>query len=457
METFLDRLVKVTPVAAMVRVALENILAPQDIDRIFRQNAVTQSERVLLFSSVVTLMCNVVCRVKSSVNAAYTDMQDLLGVSLKSVYNKLNHVEPEVCRQLVVQTATKVKQIIDEMEVREKSPIPGYEVRILDGNHHPASQRRIKELRDVAAGPLPGHTLVVLDPIRKIIVDCVPCEDGHTQERALVPELLEHVEKDVVWIADRNFCTCTMMFELAKHGAYFVIRRHAQTSISAKGDKNEIGRCDTGILWEQEVEVNDSHGNHLPCRLVTIELDEPTRDGDCQMQLLTNLPKSVSASCVASSYRDRWQVEAANLELVKHFDSEQVSLGHPPATLFAFSVSLVAYNLVRVVQASLRATHGEKATAEKISNFYLARAITEGWTAMSIVDDAYWTERYSNLAPRELALELKSIAENVKLERFLKSKRGPKKPPTPRVRHKGATHVSTKRLLDESKKPGKAK
>ncbi len=100
-------------------------------------------------------MSLVVCRIKPSVNAAYVHLEELLDVSVKSVYNKINKVEPEVSRQLVCQTAARVKAVIDELGVFNDSPIPGYEVRIVDGNHHPASEHRLEALRDVAAAPLP--------------------------------------------------------------------------------------------------------------------------------------------------------------------------------------------------------------------------------------------------------------------------------------------------------------
>ena len=250
MQSILDRLVKTSPVPAMVRVALENVLSPDFIDGIFRSTAAIQTQRQLLFSSIVEVMCLVVCRVKPSVNAAYVHLEKFLGVSVKSVYNKINQVEPEVSRQLVCQTAARVKAVIDELAVFNDSPIPGYEVRILDGNHHPASEHRLSVLRDVAAGPLPGLSLVVFDPVRGIVVDCLPCEDGHKQERALIPDVLNDIEAGTVWIADRNFCTCAFMFELALHKAYFVVRRHSKTCIKVKDLAVDCGRVETARASE---------------------------------------------------------------------------------------------------------------------------------------------------------------------------------------------------------------
>ncbi len=318
MQALLNSLSHVSPIPVMVRATLESVLSPEAVNRIFVEHAVSQSQRVLLFSNVVELMMLVVCRLKPSVFAAFTHLKESLGVSAKSLYNKLSLVEPQVSRMLVVETAQQLSHVINELQVFKTSPIPGYEVRILDGNHHPASHHRLKVLRDVAAAPLPGQTLVVYDPIRRLVVDCVPCEDGHSQERAIVTELLDPVTPGIVWIADRNFCTCTMLFELALHHAFFVIRHHSQLTLHRQGSVIDCGSGETGHINEQQVVITDSSGEQLTCRLITIELTNPTRDGDRQIQILSNLPPSVGAPIIAESYRDRWQVENVNLELVRH-------------------------------------------------------------------------------------------------------------------------------------------
>jgi hypothetical protein len=85
--------------------------------------------------------------------------------------------------------------------------LPGYRIKILDGNCLEATEDRIRELRGTAAGPLPGKSLVVLDPSLKLLVEVFGCEDGYTQERALLEHVLPTVEPGDCWIEDRNFCT----------------------------------------------------------------------------------------------------------------------------------------------------------------------------------------------------------------------------------------------------------
>ena len=81
-----------------------------------------------------------------------------------------------------------------------------------------ASERRLKALREVQGGALPGKSLVVYEPAQGLVTDVFPCEDGHAQERSLFGAVLETVQADDLWIQDRNFCTCAFLCEI-DHGA----------------------------------------------------------------------------------------------------------------------------------------------------------------------------------------------------------------------------------------------
>lgn len=452
MRQFFNRLIEKYPAAAIVRGAMENILAPDFVDGIFQKHAQRQCERKLLFSTIVEMMCLVVCRTTPTINASYRLLRESITVSVKSIYNKINKVEPEVSRAVVRETAERMRQVLAELQVRWQSPVPGFSVRILDGNHHPASHHRLKPLRDVAAATLPATSLVVYNPETKLVEDVVPCEDAHRQERSILTVLLEQIEAGIVWIADRNFCTCTFLFELSLHNAYFLVRRHAQLPCEPIGARKRRGRTNTGVVFEQRVLVRDTFDETVECRLITVELDTQTRDGDKVLEIITNLPADqVSAKTAAQAYRTRWDIEAVNAQLVRYLDSEQTSLGNPPATLFAFCLSLVAFNLMTIVQGALRAAHGKKETDEQISNYYIAHQVRFAWAMVEFIDDAYWERTFAALTPAQLARRLKTLAKRVRIDPLRKSRRGPKKPPTPRTRYKNTPHVATQRILEESR------
>ena len=120
-----ERFEKQTPVCVMVRAALENVFAAERLDEIFEKHAVQQRCGDLLFSTVADMMADVVCRIRPSVNAAYRAQADEIGVTVKSVYDKLAGIEIAVSRGMVRETATRMKDIIDKIGGSRRELLPG--------------------------------------------------------------------------------------------------------------------------------------------------------------------------------------------------------------------------------------------------------------------------------------------------------------------------------------------
>jgi len=138
----LDRFAEKAAVTVMVRATMENALAPEPLDELFDKVAERQYTRELLFSTLVALMAVVVCRVRKSVHAAFKAMQDEIPVSLTALYDKLDGTEANVSAALVRQTATRLRAVVEATGGALPPLFPGYRVRILDGNHLAATQRR---------------------------------------------------------------------------------------------------------------------------------------------------------------------------------------------------------------------------------------------------------------------------------------------------------------------------
>jgi hypothetical protein len=434
----------------MFRGTLENAVTAELLDEVFVKTAKRQRCGELLFSSVVNLLAVVTTGGRKSVNEAYLARKEEFTVSVASVYNKLNGMETEVSRQMVRQTAMRMAEVVTQLAPRRPPMLAGYRTKILDGNHLAATEHRIEELRSIAAGPLPGHALVVLEPDRMLATDVFPCEDGHAQERSLLPQVLTTVEARDLWIADRNFCTTGFLFGIANQYAAFVIRQHKQNlTCELLGERHKIGRCPRGMIYEQQMQITDEAGKSRTIRRVTIELKEPTRDGETEIHVLTNLPKTVAnARSVANLYLHRWTVERAFHELDQAFNGEIKTLGYPGAALLSFCVALLAYNVTSVVKSALVATHGDKAKRETLSGYYLAGEVAATYNGMMIaIPEAEWTTHFALLNPAELARILKALAANVRPDRFRKNVRGPKKPAPKRVYDKKHPHVSTARIL----------
>jgi hypothetical protein len=400
---------------------------------------------------VADIMGLVVCQIHPSVNAAYVDRKDEIGVTVKSVYDKLKGIEAPVSRGLVRDTASRMQAIIKATGGIVEPLLAGYRTKIVDGNHLRRTDRRIGELRELNVAPLPGQALVVFDPEYRLVVDVLPCEDGHAQERSLLPELLETVEPKDLWIADRNFCTIAFLLGIVSGGGKLIIRQHGNLPYVLKGRRKRVGETETGVAYEQTMEVTDEDGNIRVFRRITVILHEPTRDGDTNIHIVSNLPKRVGAIQIAELYRDRWQIETAFQEIAENLEGEIQALGYPKAALFGFCMALVTYNLLSVVRSAVHAAHGEEA-ARCLSTYYMAHEVASTHFGMSVVLDAhFWRAKYAQLTPRQMARELKGLARNMQLSKYRKATRTPKKKQKKKMNKKQRNHVSTARVLRKSR------
>ena len=441
------------PVCVMARGILERLLDPERVDQVFADHAQRQYERDLLFSDVVQLMAEVVLKVQPSVHAAWQAQENEIGVSDTALYNKLARVETGISAALVRDSAKQAAACIDTLQAPLASWLKGYRCRVLDGNHLSATEHRLEELRTTWAAPLPGKVLVVLDQERLLAEEVFLTEDGHAQERSLLSEVLAVVCPKDLWIADRNFCTHGFLFGIADHQACFLIRQHGQVKGRPIGRRRRIGRGETGVVYEQNLELTDATtGRTLTVRRITVKLDQPTRDGDYEIHLLTNVPaEDADAIVLANLYRRRWTIETMFQEVTATLACEIDTLCYPPAALFVFCLALLAYNAVSVLKSALRSVHGEAPVNEGVSGYYLALEIRQTYEGMMVAVPARHWRRFRRLTPQEFTDTLKEIAAHVCLSRYRKHPRGPKKPPPKKDRYKNGRHVSTAKLLKKRK------
>jgi hypothetical protein len=448
LDSVFDAFASKSPLTVIARGMMERAFNSEKLNEWFEKTAEVQYTRQLLFSSVFEIMSQVVSGHHVSVHSAFQASKGEVGVSSTSLYNKLNGIEPGTSAGLVKYAADQTQPLIEELGGAQPALAPGLRVKLLDGNCIEASEHRIKELRPLGAGALPGKSLVVYDPSLRIPIYVVPCEDGHAQERSLLGSVLPSVEKNDLWIADRNFCVRSFLFSIALACAYFLIRQHANLPYKETGKEKFIGTIDGAKVFEQPIVVVDDSGNNWKFRRIRVVLKMATRDGDKEIFLITNASKAkVNAKRAAVLYRKRWKIETAFQELKHDLNSEINTLGYPPAALFAFCVALVAYMIIAVIKAALSSVHGAKKVDNDLSGYYMADEISGVYRGMMIAVSADKWRVFRNLSQAELVALLRQLAANVKLSRFKKHPRGPKKPKQERVRDPKHPHISTARLL----------
>ena len=449
LETIFAPFVKERPICVMARAVLERLLDAQRLDDLFARTAQRQYTRELLFSSLVQLMSEVVLGVHPTVHAAYQANPDAIGVSTTALYNKLDRVETGVAAALVRDSAALAEPVVKALGASHPRWVPGYQIKVLDGNHLAATEHRLKDLRGTWAAPLPGQALVVLDQQRMLITDVLLSEDGHAQERSLIPDVLQRVEADQLWIEDRNFCTLGLLFGIHRRGAAFVVRQHGQLPGELLGRAQRTGTTRSGPVYEQAMQVRDpATGETMRLRRITIKLKVATRDGDTELHILSNVPSGRgTAALLAHVYGKRWSIETAFFEITTTLACEINTLGYPKAALFTFCLALLAYNAVSLIKAALRSAHGRQKINDEVSSYYVSLEIGRTYDGMMIAIPApHWTF-FRELSDREFADVLRELASSVSLSRYQKHPRGPKKKPPERTPYENGKHVSTAKLL----------
>lgn len=450
MDAMLERFATQAPVAVMARLGLQRAISAEWVDATFEQHRTGQYTRELLFSTVVDLMSLVALGLRPSLHAAAQKARDL-PVSLAALYDKVNHTEPAVVQALVRGSATRLAPVLAPLRPGVAPWLAGWRVRVVDGNHLPASEKRLKPLRGFRGAALPGHALVVYDPDAGLVTDLVPCEDGHASERPLLATLLAAAQPGELWIGDRLFCTRPAILAAAARGAAVLFRETAANpQPTPAGPRRRVGRVETGVVYEQRVTIPTADGaGLLALRRIEVELDAPTTDGERVIRLLTTLPGTVRARAVARLYRKRWTIEGLFGRLEAALHSEVRTLGYPRAALLAFGLAVIAFNVLAVIEAAVAAAHDLAGEGLEVSTYYVADDVRSDYRGMLIAIAAAVWAAYDAQTPTALARTLRQIAAHVDPRTLRKHPRGPKpkKPKGYAPRASVERHVATARVL----------
>jgi len=248
----MERLEAQAPGAAMAHPALEQALPASRIDEAFQTHRCRQYPRELPLSSVVELMLLVTLGLRPWLHAAVRGLTERLPVSLAALYAKVQRTEPGVLRALVQGSAERLIPLADCLPRHQG--LPGRQLRVFDGNHLPAGQKRLAPLRGLRSAALPGHTPVARDPDNALVCDIVACEDAYGSERTGAAVPVESARARQVWIGDRHSCTQAILQGLAGRGAACIVRGHGRhPRLQSCGPWREPVEVETGRVREQAI------------------------------------------------------------------------------------------------------------------------------------------------------------------------------------------------------------
>lgn len=440
----LGRFVSMAPFAVMTRMLARDFLGEQ-MNTIFEAHRELQYDSLASFEAVAQAVADVVLNFSDNFNQAYHKHKEKLAVTRQAFYAKTRGVDAAVSEAVVSCSAERAAELQDALKLVPWEPLPGYSCYSVDGNSLAKTDKRLGVLHDVKGAPLPGKIVARYDLQRQLFDRAYVLLDGHAQESTCCDRIVADVCPRDVLIADRHFCIVAFLERIAQATAFFVVRQHGRLKGVLVGERRQIGRIDTGVVFEQAMRLSTAE-DALQVRRITVQLDAPTRDGDTEIHVLTNLPKEVRATTIAGLYRHRWQEETAFHVLQMTLTCEHPGVGHPRAATFLFCLSLLAFNLRQTLFAALYATQDEQ-EVDNISHFHISKNVSDNTQGMLI---AINPEEWDNLIPQattELAKELRRIAAHIELSQYRKATRGPKQKMPHRSRNVPSSHLSTAKLL----------
>ena len=453
-KSIMDRFIQKNPLTVMTRCIAQTLMG-EKLDQVFELNRSQQYNDTIKFSTAAISMAEIVLgtvdnRNQAYRNQAYRKYKDELRTSAVAYYGKLNRTEPEISEAVVRYSAEQAAALLAHLDFQPWDVLPGYRCFSLDGNHLQKTQKRLTETRGLCAAPLPGTVVGRFDHQTGLFDQAYLLEDAHAQESTVLDRVLDDLLTNDLVIADRHFCSVRFLLKLAAHFGFFVIRQQGRLKGKLLGKRQRVGKIDSGIVDEQAMEISEGDQT-LVVRRVTVQLVEPTRDGDTEIHVLSNVPADDADGCVlAQLYRDRWEIENAFYVLTMTLNCEAPANCYPRCALFQFCLAMFAYNCRPVLLAALYAEH-EQDAVEAMSQYQVALDIVSPMEGLlTAIPDEEWIA----LTPRRadgVARFLRVVSRHVDVRSYRKSVRGPKKPPPKRKRCKAGTHVSTHRLLENRK------
>ena len=448
-NALLDRFIEKNPLAVMTRAVMGSLMGEQ-MDELFEDHRGRQYESSIKFSTIATLMAEIALGGVDNCNQAYRKYQAELQASKVAYYGKINRTEPDVSEAVVRYSAEQAAQLMDELDFQPWDVLPGYRCFALDGNHLRKTEKRLKETRGLCAAPLPGTVVARFDLQSGLFDRAYLLEDAHAQESKVLDRALDDLAARDLVLADRHFCIVSFMLKVAARCGCFVIRQHGRLKGKLLGKRHSVGRSESGEVYEQSMEISDGEQT-LVVRRLTVELKEPTRDGDMELHILSNVPADDADACrLAELYRQRWEIENAFYVLTTTLTCESKRNCYPRCGLLLFCMAMLAYNCRQVVLAGLYSEH-QQADVQQMSQYQTSIdtiAPMEGMT--TAIDQSEWDALVPQ-EPRRLGEFIRRVSRAVDVQSYRKSVRGLKKPPPPRKRCKAGTHVSAAQLLKQRK------
>jgi hypothetical protein len=165
-------------------------------------------------------------------------------------------------------------------------------------------------------------------------------------EHALLHTLLQHVTKGDILLADRYYCSYTMIALLQARGADIVFQQHQRRRTDFRRGK-QLGRLDHVVEWSKPKQrplwLDPDEFDELP---ETLSLREVHVGNKVLVSTLLS-PDQVSSQDLKALYAQRWNVELDLRNIKTTLGLDRLPCKTPAMNEKQWYVGLLAYNLIR--------------------------------------------------------------------------------------------------------------
>jgi hypothetical protein len=192
-----------------------------------------------------------------------------------------------------------------------------------------------------------------------------PYAGKETGETALMRTLFGHLRRGDVLVADRCYCSYWMVAMAQALGVDVVFRLHQNRRYDFRRGRR-LGRGDHVVTWDKPAQpdwMEAATYAALPATLTVREIQATIAKRGCrvkQVVLATTLVDAAedSKDDIADLYNERWHAELDLRSIKSYLGMEMLRCKTPEMARKELWMHLLAYNLVRKVQAQAGVKHG---------------------------------------------------------------------------------------------------
>jgi hypothetical protein len=237
-----------------------------------------------------------------------------------------------------------------------------------------------------------------------------PYQGKQTGETALFRQLLGHLRRGDMVVADRYYCSYFMVALLRACGVDVVLRLHQRRRYDFRRGRR-LGRYDHVVVWQRPARpawMDEGTYAQMPKTLEVREIRRRVQEPGYRVEELTLATTLLDAEAypadeVAALYHERWQVELDIRSLKTTLGLSELRCLTPAMVEKEVWLHCLAYNLVRRVatQAALLAERSPRSISFKASK----QALLGAWDGLSFTEGAADSTRAALGLLRALAKE----------------------------------------------------